>query len=440
MGGLFYNNNEESGMKKLYIASLLMAFGGAHAATETVDCGRLLDVKSGQWRERVSIVIDNGTVKSVGPMAPGAGHIDLSGYTCLPGFIDAHVHLTDQTKPRVEALHDTLSANPADAAYRSIKFAERTLLAGFTTVRDVGAEDALNVSLKRAIAAGDVPGPRMFTAGTIISTLGGHADPTNDFSTRLNRALGNPGPVDGVIAGPEEARQAVRARYKEGADLIKITATGGVLSEETSGENAQFTEEEIRAVVATARDYGFRVAAHAHGAEGIKRALRAGVTSIEHGTYIDDEAIALFKQTGAWYVPTISAGRYVADKAKQPGYYSPLVQPKAAAIGPLIQATAGRAYKAGVKMAFGTDAGVFPHGENAREFAYLVEAGVTPIDAVRMGTINAATLLNQQTRLGSVEPGYAADIVAVSGDPLRDISLLQHVKFVMKEGVIYKKP
>jgi imidazolonepropionase-like amidohydrolase len=340
----------------------------------------------------------------------------------------------------VEALHDTLSANPADAAYRSIKFAERTLLAGFTTVRDVGAEDALNVSLKRAIAAGDVPGPRMFTAGTIISTLGGHADPTNDFSDRLHRALGNPGPVDGVISGPDEARQAVRARYKEGADLIKITATGGVLSEETSGENAQFTEDEVRAIVSTAKDYGFRVAAHAHGVEGIKRALRAGVTSIEHGTYIDDEAIALFKQTGAWYIPTISAGRYVADKAKQPGYYSALVQPKAAAIGPLIQATAGRAYKGGVKMAFGTDAGVFPHGENAKEFAYLVEAGVTPIDAIRMGTINAATLLNQQSRLGAVEPGYAADIVAVSGDPLRDISQLQHVKFVMKEGVIYKKP
>jgi imidazolonepropionase-like amidohydrolase len=246
--------------------------------------------------------------------------------------------------------------------------------------------------------------------------------------------------VDGVISGPDEARQAVRARYKEGADLIKITATGGVLSEETSGENAQFTEDELRAIVATAKDYGFRVAAHAHGAEGIKRALRAGVASIEHGTYIDDEAIALFRKTGAWYVPTISAGRYVADKAKVAGYYSQLVQPKAAAIGPLIQATAGRAYKAGVKIAFGTDAGVFPHGENAKEFAYLVEAGFTPLDAVRAGTVNAAALLNQSSRLGSVEPGYAADIVAVSGDPLRDISLLQHVQFVMKEGVVYKKP
>jgi imidazolonepropionase-like amidohydrolase len=441
MGGLFFdNNNKEHGMKKLYAAGLLLAFGGAHAATQTVDCGRLLDVKSGTWLEKVSIVVENGSVRSVGPMQRGEGHVDLSGYSCLPGFIDTHVHLTDETKPRAAALHDAISANPSDVAYRSVKFAERTLMAGFTTVRDLGAEDALNVSLKRAIAAGDIPGPRMFTAGTIISTLGGHADPTNDFSDKLSRALGHPGPIEGVISGPDEARQAVRARYKEGADLIKVTATGGVLSEETSGENAQFTEDELRAVVATAKDYGFRVAAHAHGAEGIKRALRAGVTSIEHGTYMDDEAIALFKKTGAWYVPTISAGRYVADRAREPGYYSPLVQPKAAAIGPLIQATAGRAYKAGVKIAFGTDAGVYPHGQNAREFAYMVEAGIAPIDAVRAATINAAALLNQSGRLGSIEPGYAADIVAVSGDPLRDIAQLQHVQFVMKEGVVYKKP
>jgi imidazolonepropionase-like amidohydrolase len=427
-------------MKKLYAAGLMLAFGGAHAATQTVDCGRLLDVKSGAWRERVSILIENGTVKSVGPMAPGAGHVDLSAYSCLPGFIDAHVHLTSETEPRVSSLHRELSDNPADAAYRSVAFAQRTLMAGFTTVRDVGAEEALNVSLKRAIEAGEIPGPRMFTAGKIISTLGGHADPTNDLSRRYLKALGHPGPADGVISGPDEARQAVRARYKEGADLIKITATGGVLSEETSGENAQFTDDELRAIVSTAKDYGFRVAAHAHGVEGIKRALRAGVSSIEHGTYMDDEAIALFKKNGAWYLPTISAGRYVADRAKQPGYYSPLVQPKAAAIGPLIQATAGRAYKAGVKIAFGTDAGVFPHGDNGKEFAYMVEAGFSPIDAVRAATTSAAELLNQSARLGSVEPGYAADIVAVAGDPLKDIALLQHVSFVMKEGVVYKKP
>jgi imidazolonepropionase-like amidohydrolase len=425
-------------MKQLAAAGLLLALNGAQAA-QTVDCGRLLDVKSGTWRERVSIVIENGTVKSVGPMAPAADHIDLSNRSCLPGLIDMHVHLTSETQPAVDAYRDRLSADPADIAYRSVKYAERTLLAGFTTVRDLGAEQALNVSLKRAIAAGSIPGPRMFTAGKSIATTGGHADPTNNLSHFLGEAIGTPGPVDGVIDSPEQGRQAVRARYKEGADLIKVTATGGVLSQAANGQNSQYTEDELRAIVSTAKDYGFRVAAHAHGAEGMKRALRAGVDSIEHGTLMDDETIALFKKTGHWYVPTISAGRYVADKAKDPNYYSALVRPKAAAIGPQLQATFARAHKAGVKIAFGTDAGVFPHGENAKEFGYMVEAGMTPIEAIRAATIHAAALLDQGQRLGLVEPGFAADIVAVDGDPLRDVKLLEQVKFVMKDGVVYKK-
>jgi imidazolonepropionase-like amidohydrolase len=323
-------------------------------------------------------------------------------------------------------------------AYRSVKYAERTLLAGFTTVRDLGAEQALNVSLKRAIAQGQIVGPRMFTAGKSIATLGGHADPTNNLSHFLGDAIGTPGPSDGVIGSPDEGRQAVRARYKEGADLIKVTATGGVLSQAANGQNAQYTEDELRAIVSTAKDYGFRVAAHAHGAEGMKRALRAGVDSIEHGTLMDDETIALFKKTGNWYVPTISAGRYVADKAKDPNYYSALVRPKAAAIGPQLQATFARAHKAGVNIAFGTDAGVFPHGENAKEFGFMVEAGMRPIDAIRAATIHAARLLDQQQRLGMVAPGFAADIVAVDGDPLADVKLLEQVKFVMKDGVVYK--
>ncbi len=424
-------------MQKLSSLGLLLIVGGAaHAAPQTVDCGRLLDVKAGVWRERVSITVDNGVVKSIAPMTTGPGHLDLSAYSCLPGFIDMHVHLTGETQAQVDSLRQALSFNPADTAYRSVPNAERTLKAGFTTVRDLGASVGLNVALKRAIANGSIVGPRMFTSGTSIATTGGHADPTNNLSEHFGHAM----TTTGVVNSPDQAREAVRARYKEGADLIKVTATGGVLSQARSGQNAQFTEDELRAIVTTAKDYGFRVAAHAHGAEGIKRALRAGVDSIEHGTLMDDEAIALFKKHGAWYVPTITAGRYVADKAKVDGYYSALVQPKAAAIGPQIQATFGRAYRAGVKIAFGTDAAVYPHGDNAKEFAYMVEAGMPPLEAIRSATLGAASLLDQSANLGSVEPGFAADIVAVSGDPLRDISVLQQVKFVMKAGVVYKQP
>jgi imidazolonepropionase-like amidohydrolase len=422
------------------LLGMLMAAGVAHAAPVTVDCGRLLDVKAGAWRERVSITVDDGKIVSIAALAAAPGHIDLSAYSCLPGFIDMHVHLTGETQKEAESLRDALRGNPADFAYRSVPYAERTLKAGFTTVRDLGAEDGLGIALKNAIANGAISGPRMFTSGTAIATTGGHADPTNGLSHQFSRAVGTPGPVQGVINSPEQGREAVRARYKEGADLIKVTATGGVLSQARGGQNAQFTEDELRAIVSTAKDYGFRVAAHAHGAEGMKRALRAGVDSIEHGTLMDDEAIALFKKHGAWYVPTISAGRYVADKAKEDGYFSPMVRPKAAAIGPQLQATFGRAYRAGVKIAFGTDAAVYPHGENAREFAYMVEAGMPALEAIRSATLGAASLLDQSANLGSVEPGFAADLVAVSGDPLRDITILQQVKFVMKAGVVYKQP
>ena len=427
-------------MQKLSSLFLLLAANSASAAIQTVDCGRLLDVTAGAWRDKVSIVIENGKVTSVGPMTAGAGHVDLSQHACLPGLIDMHVHLTGETQKQVDTMRDALTLNPADHALRSVNMAERTLMAGFTTVRDLGASEGLNVSLKRAIDSGAVKGPRMFTAGKSIATTGGHADPTNSLSQRFTRALGNPGPAEGVVNSAEEGRQAVRYRYKEGADLIKVTATGGVLSQARNSHNPQYSEDELRAIVVAAKDYGFRVAAHAHGAEGLKRALRAGVDSIEHGTFIDDEALTLFKKHGAWYVPTISAGRYVADKAKDADYYSPLVRPKAAAVGPLIQATFARAWKAGVKIAFGTDAGVFPHGENAKEFVYMVEAGMPPLDAIRSATLGAAALLDQSARLGAIEPGFAADIVAVSGDPLQDVALLQQIKFVMKDGIVYKKP
>ncbi|MES3022221.1 MAG: amidohydrolase family protein [Pseudomonadota bacterium] len=427
-------------MKVIPVLGLLLVVQGAYAAEVSVDCGRLLDVKAGVWRERVTVVVENNTIKSVAPTGAAKGQIDLSAHACLPGLIDMHVHLSGETQKQVDAMRDALTRNPADQALGAVPLAERTLMAGFTTVRDLGAEAGVNVALKNAIAAGSVRGPRMFTSGKSIATTGGHADPTNQLSQRFGKGLGVPGPAEGVVNSPEEARRAVRERYKEGADVIKVTATGGVLSQARNGANAQFTDDELVAIVKTAKDYGFRVAAHAHGAEGIKRALRAGIDSVEHGTFMDDEVIALFKKTGAWYVPTLSAGRYVAEMAKQADYYSPLVRPKASAIGPQLAATFARAYKSGVKIAFGTDAGVFPHGDNAKEFAYMVEAGMPALEAIRAATLSAASLLDQSNRLGSLEAGFAADLVAVSGDPLTDIAVLQKVAFVMKDGVVYKKP
>jgi imidazolonepropionase-like amidohydrolase len=281
-----------------------------------------------------------------------------------------------------------------------------------------------------------VLGPRIYTAGKSIATTGGHADPTNGYRRDL---MGDPGPKEGVINGPDEARKAVRQRYKDGSDLIKITATAGVLSQAKDASGAQFTDEELKAIIETAKDYGYRVAAHAHGAEGMKRAIRAGITSIEHGTFMDDETIALFKQYGTWYVPTITAGKSTGDSAKIPGYYSDIVTPKALTVGPKIQATFSKAYKAGVKIAFGTDAGVFAHGRNWKEFVYMVEGGMPAIETIRCATLNAAELLGVQDILGTVEKGKLADIVAVSGDPLQDINVMEKVRFVMKDGVIYRQ-
>jgi imidazolonepropionase-like amidohydrolase len=339
------------------------------------------------------------------------------------------VHIESETKKSATA--DRFIMNPADIAFESAKHAGTTLMAGFTTVRDLGGS-GVNISLRNAINKGLVVGPRIFTAGKTIATTGGHADPTNGYRNDL---MGDPGPKEGVINGPDDARKAVRQRYKDGSDLIKITATGGVLSQAKDASGAQFTEEELKAIVETAKDYGFKVAAHAHGAEGMKRAIRAGVTSIEHGTFMDDEAIELFKKYGTWYVPTIIAGKSTADSAKIPNYYSEIVTPKALAVGPKIQATFTKAYKAGVKIAFGTDAAVYKHGKNYIEFQYMVEGGMPAMETIRCATIHAADLLGVLDRLGSVEKGKIADIVAVEGDPLTEIQAMGRVKFVMKEGV-----
>lgn len=326
--------------------------------------------------------------------------------------------------------------NSADIALRSTVFARRTLDAGFTTVRDLGAGNIQAIfALRNAIAKNIVPGPRIFAAGKAMATTGGHADPTNGVRSDLR---GDPGPKEGVINGPDDAYKAVRQRYKDGSDVVKLTVTGGVLSLAKSGDNPQFTDDELEAVVTAAKDYGFVVAVHAHGAQGMKRAIRAGVDSVEHGTYMDDEAMRLMRKNGTWYVPTISAGKWVADLAELENKLPAVVRPKAAAIGPLIQDTFGAAYESGVKIAFGTDAGVSPHGANGKEFRFMVEAGMPIMEAIQSATVNAADLLNVDDELGQIAPGFHADIVAFNENPLEDVRVLERPNFVMKAGAVFR--
>jgi len=323
----------------------------------------------------------------------------------------------------------------ADIAYNSVKFAETTLLNGFTTVRDLGGT-GVNISLRNAINAGKIPGPRVFTAGKSIATTGGHADPTNGSSRKL---IGNPGPKEGVVNSVEDAKKAVRQRYKNGADCIKITATGGVLSVAKSGDNPQFTIEEVKAICDMAKDYGMHVAAHAHGDVGMQRAIIGGVKTIEHGTYMSDKTMDLMIKHDAYLVPTITAGKEVAEKAKVKGFYPEIVVPKALAVGPQIQGTFGRAYKKGVGIAFGTDAGVFKHGVNGKEFGFMVEAGMPAIETLQSATITNAMLLKMDDEIGQIKKGFIADIIAVNDDPTKKIETMENVVFVMKEGKVYKK-
>ncbi|MFD0322717.1 metal-dependent hydrolase family protein [Lysobacter gummosus] len=411
----------------------------AVAAAEPValQCGRLFDARSGKILSARTVVVREGKIEKIldgRSEAPGARAIDLSQHTCTPGWTDLHVHMSSQSSP--QSYSEGFRLDGTDFAFRSVGYAKKTLLAGFTSVRDLGGEVAPH--LRDAINQGLVDGPRIWAAGKSIATTGGHADPTNGYNDALSHLIGPPGPTEGVINSIDDARQAVRQRYKEGSDVIKITATGGVLSYARSGDAPQFTVEEVKAIVDTAKDYGYRVAAHAHGTEGMKRAVLGGVTSIEHGTYMDAEVMSLMKQKGAWYVPTIYAGRFVADKAKLEGYFPEVVRPKAARIGALIQQTAANAYKNGVKIAFGTDMGVGPHGDNAREFLYMVEAGIPASVALQAATIRAAEVLGVDDQ-GVIEAGKRADIVAVKGDPVEDINTVMNVDFVMKDGQVYKQ-
>lgn len=424
-------------MKKvLFIFAILLSLT-CRSQNTYLYCGKLIDTKSGKVLSEKTVVIsgdkiiaiENGFVDS---KTSEDIVIDLKTKTVMPGLIDMHVHIESETNPK--AYLEDYTLNEADIAFNAQGYAKITLMSGFTTVRDLGGS-GVNIALRNAIAAGKVDGPRIFTAGKIISSTGGHGDPTNGSKKLL---MGDLGPIDGVVNSVDDAKKAVRQRYKNGVDLIKITATGGVLSVAKSGTNPQFTLEEIKAICETAKDYGFHVAAHAHGDEGMQRAIKGGVKTIEHGTLMSDETMELMKQYDVYLVPTITAGKSVTDKAKIPGYYPEIIVGKALEIGPKIQNTFGRAYKKGVGIAFGTDAAVFVHGENGKEFGYMVEAGMPAIETIISATVTNAMILKMENELGQLKVGFIADIVATNDDPTQNISTMEHVVFVMKAGKIYK--
>lgn len=425
-------------VKTLLALSLLSVSYQSIAAT-FIHAGNLISADSNKVQKEVTVIVDGNTIKDIrsGYLPPGEDDklIDLKDSTLMPGLMDMHTHITSQHSGPASYM-ERFTLNEADYAIKGVNYAEKTLLAGFTTVRNLGDMYNESVALRNSINKGLVDGPRIFTAAKGIGTTGGHADPTNGRSKSL---MGDPAAREGVVNGVAEARKAVRQRYKDGADLIKITATGGVLSVAKSGQNPQFMQDEVEAIVKTAKDYGMKVAVHAHGKEGMQRAIKAGVDSIEHGTYMDKETFKLMKKFGTYYVPTILAGNWVAEKAKIDGFFPELVRPKAAAIGPLIQQTFANAHDAGVKIAFGTDSGVSAHGDNGLEFVLMVEAGMKPIDAIRSATYHGANLLGELDRLGTVESGKLADLVAVKGNPLENIKAMQSIHFVMKDGKVYKQ-
>ena len=423
-------------MKHLYTAICVLIAGTCSAQKTYIQCGKLIDGFSKAAQTEMTIVVDGKRIADVQKgYTSGSGSdkvIDLRNKTVMPGLIDCHVHLESQFNKNSTTEGFTLT--DADVAYNAAIYAKKTLMAGFTTVRDLGGS-GVNISLRKAVQRGLVDGPRIFTAGRAISASGGHMDGSVGFrDDAFNHKFG---PDDGVADGRDELIKAVRLQFKRGSDVIKIASTGGVLDLSEDGSGAQFSIDEIKAVVETAKDYGMKVACHAHGAEGIRRAILGGVTSIEHGTFMDDEDIRLAKQYGTYYVPTVIAGKSVADSAKILGFFPPVIARKALEVGPQIQNTFAKAYKAGVKIAFGTDAGVYAHGKNYIEFQYMVEAGMPPMEAIKAATTSAADLLGITALTGSITKGKMADIVAVSGDPLQDIKAMGNMAFIMKEGKIY---
>jgi len=423
-------------MRKFSLLILLFIASSAFAQKTYIQCGKLIDGISGKAQSEMTIVVDGRMITDIQKGYTGGSSgdkvIDLKNKTVMPGLIDCHVHLEEQGSKN--SLIEGFTLTDADIAYHAQVYAQRTLMAGFTTVRDLGGS-GVNISLRKAVAHGLVDGPRIITAGRAISASGGHMD--NSVGFRDDAFNHKMGPDDGVADGRDQLIQAVRLQVKRGSDVIKIASTGGVLDLSENGSGAEFTIDEIKAVVETAKDYGLRVACHAHGAEGIKRAILGGVTSIEHGTFMNEEDMELAKKYGTYLVPTVIAGKSVADSAKIPGYFPPVIARKAMEVGTKIQNTFGKAYKSGVKIAFGTDAGVYAHGKNYMEFQYMVEAGMPPMEAIKAATVNAADLLGITNQTGSIVKGKFADIVAVDGDPLIDIKTMKNMAFVMKEGKIY---
>lgn len=405
--------------------------------TTFVEAGRLLaDPSNGVVQRDKTLVIRGNQVVEVrdgfvGDASQGKV-VDLRQAFVLPGLIDSHVHLTSQQNPNARLEEVTLS--DADQAMVGARYARRTLRAGFTTVADLGASNQAIFALRNAVRNGDVPGPRIIAAGSSVSIHGGHGD-INGYREDVMHLLSS----ESICSGPEDCMRAVRTQVRAGADIIKITATGGVLSNTAAGLNQQFSDDELSAIVGSAHRMGRQVTAHAHGVDGINAFLRAGGDSIEHGTYLDDQSIRLFKSNGAWLVPTLLAGDFVARIASGPdNFFTPAQTAKALEAGPKMLDMARRAHEGGVKIAFGTDSGVSAHGDNAQEFALLVRAGLTPLQAVQAATVGAAEHLRIANEAGKIAVGMPADIVAVSGDPLTDVTELERMKFVMKSGVIYR--
>ena len=427
------------GLLPLVLASPWIGAPPAAQDTETwLRCGTALVVPGEAPRPEVTLVVREGRIAAIRegypPLAPGARAVDLREAFVLPGLIDCHTHLTHELS-RTSRL-ERVEESDADRAIRAVVYARRTLEAGFTTVRNVGSSGDAIFALRDAIEKGWIPGPRILAAGESLSPTGGHSDETLGYREDLFEL---PGPALGICDGVAECRKGVRLQVKRGADVIKLVATGGVLSATNAGTEQQFFGDELTAIITTAHSLGRKVAAHAHGTRGILAALHAGVDSIEHGTYLDDEAIALFKETGAYLVPTLLAGQTVVDLAQDEGYFPAVIREKALRVGPVLAASLGRAYRAGVRIAFGTDSGVSRHGENWREFPLLVAAGVSPADALVFATRNAADLLGLDD-VGTLEVGMRADIIALPASPLEEISALGRVSFVMQAGRIVKGP